>query len=112
MRYFLTVLFLLCSSQAFALTAEWERNVETDMKDYHIYMCLTKDCIVLQTAAMRVNTVIQTTVGVKPTFTIPAGQSGSMAVSARDTSLNESGLSNIIFFDQIPPKNPAGLATR
>jgi len=111
-RYFLTVLFLLCSTQAFALTAEWERNVEADMKDYHIYMCLTKDCTVMQTAAMRVSTVIQPVAGVKPTYAIPAGQTGSMAVSARDTSFNESGLSNIIFFDQIPPKNPVGLATR
>lgn len=104
--------FLLISSQAFALTAEWNRNSETDMKEYHMYMCETANCTVSKTPALIKGTVPQPAVGVVPSWPIPAGKSGSLAVTALDTSGNESPLSNVIFFDQTPPATPTGVVTK
>lgn len=105
---------LLFATPSFALDIEWNRNVEADMKDYHVYACQTAGCTVQPVSSMLVGTVPQPALGVKPTFTVtvPSGTTGNIAVTARDTSNNESGLSNILFFDTIPPENPTGLVKK
>lgn len=105
----LTGLFLLISSQAFALTAEWNRNVETDMKEYAMYLCEGATCTPLKTAAMKVATIPQPTVGIVPTWKMPDGKVGAIAVTAIDQSGNESVLSNVVRFDTATPGTPTGL---
>lgn len=109
---FLTGIFLLISSQAFALTAEWVRNAESDMKEYRMYLCEGANCTIAKTPAMMAATIPQPAVGVIPKWVIPAGKTGSIAVSAVDTSGNESPLSNIVFFDLTPPPAPTGLIVK
>jgi len=55
----LTGLLLLLSSQAFALTAEWNRNAETDMKEYCMYLCEGVTCTPTKIASMKVATIPQ-----------------------------------------------------
>ena len=108
----LTGLLLIISSQAFALTAEWVRNVESDMKEYRMYLCEGASCTIAKTPAMMAATIPQPAVGAIPKWVIPAGKTGSIAVSAVDTSGNESPLSNIVFFDLTPPPAPTGLTVK
>jgi len=103
---------MLSASPVLALTAEWERNTETDMQDYRVYGCLTAGCTVTQTPELIQATVVQPIPGVKPTWAIPPGTAGSIAVSARDTSGNESPLSVSVSFDSAPPRTPAGLVIK
>ena len=92
-----------------AATLEWDRNAETDMKDYQVWACFTKDCVVIKSPSMlQPGTVLQTTAGVVPTYQIDlTGTEGAVAVSARDLSLNESGLSVSVPFDAKAPGVPA-----
>lgn len=86
----------------------WDRNSETDMQDYQVWACQTVNCVVLKTQANLLATVPQTASGVLPKWTLPSTLTeGSMAVSARDKSLNESGLSVPVPFDQVSPAVPA-----
>lgn len=107
-------LFSLCmmSSSAFALTAEWIRNTESDMKEYRMYLCDGASCTVQKTSAALAGTIPQVAVGAIPKWVIPTGKTGAIAVTAVDTSGNESPLSNVVFFDQIPPTTPMGLVTK
>jgi len=84
-----------------AATLTWLRNdIDLDVQDYGVYACFTRGCVLVQSPATLQGYVAQTTVGVDPTFTLDiVNQVGFVAVSARDTSLNESGLSNIPNFD-------------
>jgi hypothetical protein len=97
-----------------AATLEWTRNSETDMKDYAVWACFTAGCVVTKSATtLQPGLVVQTAVGVNPTYTIDiAGKDGAVAVSARDTSLNESALSVPLPFNATPPLAPAGLRFR
>lgn len=95
-----------------AATLDWDRNTETDMKDYQVYACFTPSCVVIKNATMlQPGTVLQPAVGVKPSYVLDiAGKEGSAAVTARDQSLNESPLSVPVPFDQkapLAPTNPA-----
>lgn len=108
----LTGLFLLISSQAFALTAEWIRNTDEDMKEYRMYLCQGKGCVVQQAAANIAGTIVQPAVGVVPTWPIPNAKIGAIAVSAVDTSGNESPLSNTAAFDTVTPGTPSGLTIK
>jgi hypothetical protein len=98
------VVFLPLTAQA--LTLEWTRNTETDMKDYGVYSCSTVGCTVVVSPATQVATVPQPLVGVVPSWPIPAGTQGRIGVTARDTSLNESALSVTIPFDAVAPSIP------
>ena len=40
----LAAMLLALPVQAFALTLEWDRNTETDMKEYNVYGCDTRVC--------------------------------------------------------------------
>src|SRR5690242_21595740 len=72
----------------------WDRNAETDMQDYQVWACETPNCVVIKTQANLKATVPQPAAGVVPKWTLPSTMTeGSLAVSARDKSLNESGLS-------------------
>jgi hypothetical protein len=99
---------------ATAATLEWDRNSESDMKDYQIWACFTPSCVVIKSSGtLQPGTIAQTTVGVKPTATLDiSGKEGSVAVTARDLSLNESGLSIAVPFDAKAPAAPTGPAFR
>ena len=93
--------------KAHAATLQWDRNREADMKEYEVYTCSPNPtCTVLQTVATRIGVVQQTAVGVIPTFAIPPGTEGKLAVSASDLTGNESGLSVSIPFDSKAPITP------
>lgn len=92
-----------------AATLEWDRNSESDMKDYQVWACFTPSCVVIKSAStLQPGTVAQPGVGVKPTYVIDlTNKEGGIAVSARDQSLNESGLSVPTPFDKVAPGIPA-----
>ena len=87
----------------------WDRNIEADMLEYGVYTCSTSATCVPTT---KIGTVPQPTIGVIPTFTIPANTTGRAAVTAVDLVGNESGLSNIIPFDRLAPSAPANARTQ
>lgn len=99
---------ILVASSASAATLEWDRNAEPDMKDYQVWACFTPSCVVIKAPAMlQPLTVTQPAVGVKPTFSLDiANKEGAAAVSARDLTLNESGLSVPVPFDGKAPATP------
>jgi len=107
MKYLLLALLLL-PLPAFAATVDWDRNTETDMQDYQVWACFTKDCVVIKSAAtLQPGTVLQPAVGVIPSYTLNiVGLEGNVAVSARDTSLQESVLSVSAPFDAKAPGAP------
>ena len=93
---------LLIPFTLYAQSLTWDVNTEADMKDYGVYSCVPVGCLVVKSAAMLKGYVIHPTV----TFILPPGTQGSIAVTARDTALNESGLSVSIPFDLLAPKAP------
>lgn len=100
------MMLMMFTSSAFALTASWTPNTEPDMKEYGVYACKVKGCIVEKVPAQRIATVQHPTVKwVFPTDLVE----GTLAVSALDDVGNESGLSNQVPFDLQAPKNPAGV---
>lgn len=112
MRYVIGLAIgLLVAGQVSAATLEWDRNTEPDMKDYAVWACFTPSCVVIKSATtLQPGLVSQTVSGVKPTYQLAIeGKEGAVAVSARDQSLNESGLSVPLPFDARAPQTPAGL---
>lgn len=99
------IAWLSLVSVASALTLEWDRNVEPDMKEYQIYACWTAGCTVQKNLACKVTSAVipQTVAGVKPSWAIPIGKSGAIAVTALDLSGNESPISLPLIVDQTPP---------
>lgn len=90
--------------------AEWDRNVEADMAFYRVYVCIVKGCTVTQTPAnLQAATIPQPAVGVVPTFMLPAGKEGAIAVSAVNTGNNETGLSVAVPFSSLAPTVPKGV---
>lgn len=113
MKTWLVVVMLLVSTPAFAINLEWNRNSEADMRDYNVYVCQVAGCTVQPIASAKVGTVVQPAVGVIPKFTLaPTFTVGAVAVTAVDTSGNESALSNTVFFDVAPPGAPSGLVKK
>jgi hypothetical protein len=85
------------------------------MKDYQVYACFTPNCVVIKSSSNFVAGAVipQTATGVQPTYTIDlSGKEGAIAVTARDQTLNESGLSVAVPFDQKPPAAPANPALK
>lgn len=106
----LLALFLI-PTKVFALTLEWDRNTEVDMKDYQVYACFTIGCTVVKQTSSLIGTIPHPAVGVVPQFPMTVGQ-GAVAVTARDIANNESGLSVSIPFDSSPPAAPLNLRLR
>lgn len=105
-------LTLLSATAAQSATLDWDRNAEPDMKDYQVWACFTPSCVVIKNAASQFGAPIpQSPSGVRPSSVIDTtGKEGAFAVSARDLSLNESGLSVAVPFDKVAPKTPTGPA--
>lgn len=103
-----------CAGWAEAATLDWDRNAEADMQDYQVWACFTPSCVVIKSPAMlQPGTVVQPAAGVRPSYIIDiAGREGAVAISARDRSLNESGLSVPVPFDRVAPLNPANPTLR
>ena len=101
---------LIVPSLAIAATLTWDRNTELDMKDYAVYACFTANCVVTKTSTMlQPGFTLQPVVGVLPTHILDiVGKEGSVAVTARDQALNESGLSVQVPFDVKAPVSPGG----
>lgn len=104
--------FLLISTQAFALTAEWNRNAESDMKEYRMYLCEGLACTVQKVPGQLVGTIPQVAASVIPQWVMPDGKIGAISVTAVDTSGNESPLSNVVTFDTLTPGAPTGLTVK
>lgn len=96
----------LAVTPAFALTASWNPNAETDMKEYGVYMCKVKGCAVQRIPEQQVAVVPHVNGTARPTWVLPNQLEGTLAVTARDTSGNESELSNQVPFDSLAPKVP------
>lgn len=101
--------FMAHSGVTYAATLTWDRNAEPDMQDYQVWACFTPSCVVVKSpSTLQPGTVVQPAAGTNPQYVIDlAGREGSIAISARDRSLNESGLSVAVPFDQRPPAIPA-----
>lgn len=92
------------ASQAIALTLTWDRNTD-DATGYYVYYCSIRGCTPTK-ASSQSPRIPQSAIGVNPVFTLPANTEGAAAVSAFDAAGNESGLSVIVPFDQVPPLVP------
>ena len=113
MKSFLTTSVLcmaifLCVGWASATTLSSDRNSETDMKDYQVWICQTPNCVVVKSAStLQPTTIAQPAVGVRPSMVVDlTGKEGAFAMSARDLSLNESVLSVQVPFDFKGPTAP------
>lgn len=109
LRVTLLVLSLVLSGTNLpAATLDWDRNAETDMQDYQVWACFTPNCIVTKSATtLQPGTIPQPVAGVRPSYVFDiVGREGAVAVSARDASLNESGLSVPRPFDFLAPAVP------
>ena len=112
-RTLVCCLSLLSAGPTLAATLDWDRNAEPDMKDYQVYGCFTANCVLIKSSSTLLGTVVQTASGVRPSMAVlTAGKEGSLGVVARDQSLNESGLSVPLNFDQVAPQSPVGLTLR
>lgn len=101
---------IVLASPVLAKDLIWDRNSEIDIQDYLVYGCQTANCVVLKTQANLLATVPQTAAGVLPKWTLPTALvQGELAVSARDKSQNESGLSVPLPLDLVPPAAPTNL---
>ena len=93
----------------------WDRNSEADMQDYQVFACETAGCVIPDPplpSTLRA-TIAQPALGVQPTWTLPTTLTvGTLAVRARDTSSNVSGLSVQVPFDQVAPAVPRNPALR
>jgi hypothetical protein len=104
------VLCLSCAGWAHAATnANWARNAEADVASYKVYACQPAGCVPTKTIVTA--TVPQTTVGVRPSWTLPVNLEGTVAVTAVDLSGNESGLSVAVPFDTKAPVVPTDVQT-
>lgn len=110
-RLILASLLLLSTAVAEAQTkATWDRNGETDMDHYNVYVCVVKGCVPSQSPSMlQPGHVVQPAPGVRPEWLLPVGKEGALAVSAVDQNAQESGLSNVVPFDKAAPMSPVGV---
>lgn len=101
------VMLMLSVTPVWAATLTWDRNTEVDMRDYQVWACFSPNCVVVKSpGTLQPGAVVQPATG-DPTYVIDVtGREGSIAVSARDQSLNESGLSVPAPFDQRAPTIP------
>jgi hypothetical protein len=75
----------------------------TDLASYRLYRCAATPCL------KTVGALLGTITAPATTFVLPHGQRGFLAVTAMDTSGNESVESNTVPFDLVAPAAPTGL---
>lgn len=82
MYWLIAMVLLAIPSLAHPWSIEWDRNPDTDQVEfYSVYLCQTKGCP--DSALVKLTDKIpQPPAGVNPKWTIPAGISGRVAVSA------------------------------
>lgn len=103
---------------AFALTLEWTRNTETDLKQYHVYVCKVQGCTSTNIGLDWIGSVPQPLVGIKPSILLPVNINGAVSVVAEDQAGNQSGPSVSLPFSTVPlpvnlpPNVPSGLIFR
>ena len=105
--------FLLGAGLAEASTKLlWDRNADTTgTTKYHVYSCAgteTTPCVPVKSATPEA-VVQQPAATAVPEYLPGSGKSAYYAVTALDAQNNESGLSNIVFFDSTAPSAPANL---
>lgn len=112
----LVAMLAIGATAADAQTLGWDRNATTTVAatnttDYRVYGCFTVGCTVLRTDAMLQGApVLQPASGVVPSMVLDlAGRVGSLAVTARNAALVESGLSVALGFDLRTPSIPQNL---
>jgi len=105
----LSVLCLFVPWASAATKADWARNSEAYMASYKVYACQPAGCVPTKTTVTA--TISQTAVGVRPSWTLPVNLEGTVAVTAVDTSGNESGLSVAVPFDTKAPVVPTDVQT-
>jgi len=108
----MVVLLLATNALAFTINFEWNRNTETDMGHYTMYQSTAADMSGKVSAGSIAQPVSGTTVQWSYVFTPPAGTEVTYyyAVTALDTTGNESGISNIVStrVDNKAPAIPTG----
>lgn len=101
-------MLMASSIPAEALSLAWDRNAEADLDHDNVYVCAPAPCTVtVGGSSTRSANIPQTTIGVIPSFVLPANTEGNATVTATDTSGNESPMSSVRFFDQRAPTVPA-----
>lgn len=109
---------LLATTVSFAATLEWNRNSESDMKQYNVYICRVAGCVSSDVGQTWVGVVSQPVVGLKPFFVLPDNVIGAVAVTAENVSGQKSGPSVSLPFTTVPvvipvtPSIPTGLLLR
>ena len=98
-------------------TLEWDRGTEPDLKEYRVWLCYVKDCVVNRTGNTVYATVPQTPLGTKPSTALPANTEGQATVDAGDQTGNRSSVGPRVPFSTIPlditaPAPPTGIVTR
>ena len=96
---------------AAATEANWARNSEADLLQYRVYTCQVKGCTAVK-GVTPAATIPQTAAGVRPKWTLPVNVEGALAVTAVDTSNNESGASVSVPFDTMAPAIPTDVQTQ
>jgi hypothetical protein len=76
----------------------WDRNSEADLEYYRVFL-----------GGVFQAKVLQTPVGTKPEWQLPAVGAGNLTVTAVDKSGNESDMSVLVPFDKIAPAAPVNL---
>lgn len=104
----LTLATVTCSD-VFALDLLWTRNVEEDMKQYHVYVCKVAGCTATDRGLDWIASVPQPPVGTVPRVTLPANIVGAAAVTAEDQAGNLSGASVSLPFSTMPPDLAPGI---
>jgi len=108
----LTILMCVWSTEVLAhTTLTWDRNTETDMKEYRIYSCpgtQATPCTPTISATPEA-IVVQPTTGTSVQYQPGVGKEAWYGVTAVDTANNQSGLSTTAFFDSKAPGVPKNL---
>ena len=106
MRYLLLAVLMLLPVTVYAEIISVDRNSESDMASYNFYMC-ESPCTIAKIPAQLIGTSPQPIVSVRPSLTYSlASKQGLVAVTAVDTTGNESGLSVAVPFDKKAPSAP------
>ena len=105
MRSLLVVIALCLATPAWANHQEfaWDANIEADMQEYRIYVCVVDPVLVCTLAQ---GTLLGTVLHPTTNLVVSHGTEGEAFATAVDTSGNESTESNVVTYDAKPPFGP------